>query len=178
MQTKTLTFVAITLALLLAAFMAYTVNQNSKSVTAFVNVSGLDLEQNFVEYDIKIINSSDSAVILERSDKLLYINGQLHSDNDAISKEPITIKAKEAIWLKSRQGFDSSVGKIKFGAKFKLLSATSKENIIYSNILFGSIDASGDEPFKMIVSKLDLILNKAEAIVVYDGAYNDLIANL
>jgi hypothetical protein len=87
----------------------------------------------------------------------------------------VVIQPNEVIFFKVRQNFEEYDGIIKFGTSFRVL--TTEGNALLSSVAIGEFDKKDSSKFRMSVSNLNLISNKAKATVYHSDLKNNDLTN-
>ena len=151
-------------------FSLYTHFNNDFSTTAFFNLANLDDNNNFVEYEVKVVNSGNRLVILERINKFVENKSKRKIDRKRLNEEALVIQPNEVVSFNIRQYFGGYEGETQFGTSFRVL--TTEGNALLSSVVIGEFNKKDPSKFVMSISNLNLISNEATP-TIYHSDKND-----
>ena len=175
-----LSVLAITISLIslifTVAFSIFTYFNNDFTTTAFFNLANLDDEKKFVEYEVNIVNSGNTLVILEKMNKFVETDSKRKIDRNRLNMKSLVIQPNEVISFNVRQEFKDYKGDTLFGTSFQIL--TTEGDVFLSSVVIGEFNEKNSSKFRMSVSNLNLISNKATATVYHGDRKNNNLTSV
>jgi len=140
------------------------------TTTAFFSLVSVDKNNKSAKYEVKIINRGNRLVILERINKFIESKSKRKINNKRLNEESLIIQPNEVVTFNVDQSFENHEGLTKFGSSFQVL--TTDGNAILSSVVIGQFNNEDPSKFRMAVSNLNLITNKAIATIYHGDRRN------